>query len=991
MRRLPKIGALLALLVLSGGATSAQFFGKNKITYENFKWHVYQSPHFNIHYYPAEEPFLEDVVSFAESAYLELSKQLDHELRFRVPLVIYKTHGEFQQTNISLAELPDGVAAFAEPIQNRMVLPIDLPPDQLYKLISHELVHIFQYSMFFEGYIGRALRANVPTWLMEGMASYFADDESSIDEMAIRDAVVNNILPSIRQLNQVTFLTYRYGHAIFDFIEQEHGKEGVRNFLFEFRKVLLSGNIDKAIKESFGYDVQTFNRRFDRFLRKKYFPVLLEKKSPDEYGTEIGTRTPGIFTMSPTISPSGELIAALSSPKMELDLMVFSAEGQKIKNLTKGWTNRYRYLISDAFEGKRDLSWSPVTDEIAVFARREKKTPLLIYHAIKGKLLRDIVFDDIVQCSSPAFSPDGRRVAFEGNRDGVVDIFEIDLETEEIRNLTQDDFFDANPWYAQDGKTLLYNRRIGSHWKIFSVDVTDPSKKTQLTVGAFSDIQPSYSRDGETIYFSSDRNQYGIYNIYSLDLATGDVTQYTDVVGGCFAPTEMAERGGEKNLVFGAFFEGTFRLFRMPLTDPEETIEVADRSDEITEAEPFEPPLTLRVDEMLKKPYKLKWDIESPFLTVGVSNDGTVLANAAVQFADLLGNHRIQISIATVADFASYVGSYQNYKHRYTWGTTLFDLRTFFLRGTGLGDLSRDQGSRTTGGNLFVHYPFNRNFRLETTFGLVDNEQAFATRQANGAVGFEDFGDTFATVNAAIVGDTVRYQRFGAFQGRRLRVGTFYGKHLDGDFPADMVENRLDFRTYKQLTRRSVFAWRIASIYNVGERENSYGFGGLNQLRGFDFREFAGSRLGWMNLEFRFPLIENLSLPFLNLGPVRGLLFFDVGAAWFQDDLWFDPELGIIRQEFLPSEKFGFVARPIRFDFWDSEENRLQDGRASYGWGFQFRFIGLQFNWVWANALPYTQFVPENLACNPFNEPCLLTPEERDPETQSEFYIAFDW
>ena len=46
--------------------------------------------------------------------------------------------------------------------------------------------------------------------------------------MAIRDAVVNNILPPIQALNVVTFLTYRYGHAIFDYIEQEHGKEGLR-------------------------------------------------------------------------------------------------------------------------------------------------------------------------------------------------------------------------------------------------------------------------------------------------------------------------------------------------------------------------------------------------------------------------------------------------------------------------------------------------------------------------------------------------------------------------------------------------------------------------------------------------------------------------------------------------------------------------------------------------------------------------------------------
>jgi hypothetical protein len=274
------VALIVLLMVVAALPASAQGFGKNKVTYETFDWQVYRSPHFDIHYYPAVEPFLEQIVSYAESAYVDLSTSLDHELRFRVPLVVYKTHGEFLQTNITLSELPEGVAAFAEPVQYRMVLPIDGPPDELYELIAHELVHIFQYSIFYEGYLGRALRSNPPTWIIEGLASYLADDESTLDQMVIRDGVVNNVLPPIQALNRVTFLTYRYGHAIFDYIEQEHGIEGLRTFLFEFKKVLLRGSLSRAIKESFGYDLDEFNRRFNRYLRKKYFPVLLEKKSP---------------------------------------------------------------------------------------------------------------------------------------------------------------------------------------------------------------------------------------------------------------------------------------------------------------------------------------------------------------------------------------------------------------------------------------------------------------------------------------------------------------------------------------------------------------------------------------------------------------------------------------------------------------------------------------------------------------------------------------
>lgn len=943
---------LTAALVLTLSAPAWAQFGKNKITYQNFAWKVYASPHFNIHYYPETEPFLEEIVSDAESAYLHISKALDHELRFRVPLVVYKTHGEFQQTNITLSDVGEGVGAFAEPVQNRMVLPIDLPPDKLYQLMAHELTHIFEYSLFYDGYLGRALRSNPPTWLMEGLASYLAADEDNLDRMAIRDAVVNGQLPTIESLNVVTFLTYRYGHAIFDFIEQEYGAEGLRSFLFEYRKVLMTNNLEKAVKESFGYDLVAFNRNFDRFLRRKYYPVLLEKKSPDDYGEEIGLKKPGLYTFSPTISPSGELVAALGTPRMELDLMVLSAEGgKKVKNLTKGYTNRYRYLVTEVFDGKRDLSWSPTADRVAVFARREDKWPLLVFNAINGKRVGQFVPRDIVQCSSPAFSPDGKRVAFEGNRNGVVDIFEVDLESKAVRNLTRDDFFDANPWYAEDGKTLVYTRRIGAYWKIFTVDLSDPEKKAQLTFGPSSDIQPALSRDGGTIYFSSDRGEDGVFNIYALNLATAEVRQYTDVVGGCFSPVEMAERGGDRNLVFTAYYEGTFRLYRMPLKEPERTIPAEQRLGEPIEAEPFEPALSLRVDKSQESDYKLKWDIEAPSVGVGVTDDGTFLGNASIGFSDLLGNQRIQIVASTIEDFSNYNVLYYNLKRRFNWGLSAYDYRDFFVRQTSSGYLDRDQIYRLTGVSGFIQYPISRNYRIETSLGVLENSQDLLVGfDPFGVPDFQNFSDRFASVNFGITGDTTRYQSFGPLQGKRFNISTWYAPHLSGDIDGDIVEHRLDFRAYKQLTRRSLFALRASTIYNTGDRQNNYGFGGINVLRGYDYREFVGSRLAWTNLEFRFPLIDELSFPILKLVQIRGLFFLDVGAAWYEDDLWWDPSTQTIRVD--------AGGNAVPFDFWNSELDEFQDARASYGTGFQFLLLGLQLNWIWARPMDYAQWSP---------------------------------
>jgi hypothetical protein len=119
------------------------YFGKNRIKYDHFKWRIYPTDHFEIYYYPDTEVHLERVASYAESAYQQVSADLKHDLAFKVPLVIYKTESEFQEQNIDPGELPEGVLAFAEPYRDRMVLPIDEPSDALYRLITHELTHIF--------------------------------------------------------------------------------------------------------------------------------------------------------------------------------------------------------------------------------------------------------------------------------------------------------------------------------------------------------------------------------------------------------------------------------------------------------------------------------------------------------------------------------------------------------------------------------------------------------------------------------------------------------------------------------------------------------------------------------------------------------------------------------------------------------------------------------------------------------------------------------
>lgn len=1025
---------LLALVLPFATPAFAQF-GQNKITYGKFKWNVYRSPHFDVHYYLEEEPQLEELVSEAESAYLDLSRRLDHEIKFRIPLMLYRTHAEFEQTNIQTEEIGEYVGAFAEPFQNRMVVPIDTPSDKRFTTIRHELTHIFEFDILFAGSLRRALRSNPPAWLMEGLASYLGDDEDSFDQMIIRDAVVNNEVPTLEQLRYPEFLTYRFGHAIFDFIETNYGAQGLRTFLFEFRKVLLTTSPEKAFQDAFGLSADAFDRRFARFLRQRYLPVLTEKRAPEDYGREVGKPERRgqreRVALSPAISPSGELIAALAVPKLKLDVVILSAkDGKLIRNLTKGFTNKYERLSFDIFS--RNLAWSPDGDRLAFFVKKESWRELLVYEVLTGRLDTKIAFKDIADCASPAFAPDGRSVAFSGNRDGVWDIFRYDFGTKAIDNLTQDEYYDTDPTWSADGKTLLYNRRIGSFPKIFSVEVGAPERKVQLTAGAASDISPAYSRDGKSIYFSSDRGEYGVFNIHRLDLATGRIERLTDLTTGAFTPSEMTPaEDGTKQIAIGSFFGSQFRVFKMKTagTEVDRAIKVGEKEPQTSplapsrraafraanqarakadapppvfgttkparpdqppplpapaapanaggasdappapvapppppdrpdaDLAPFKAPLQLGLDPSRKSPYKVRFALDMPQIGAGIANDGTILTNVMLNFTDLLGNQRIAVAAYSVSSFSNIDVTYLNLTRRFDWGARLFDYRDYYV----VSDFSSSQrvqrATRLTQLSAFAWYPFNRYYRIEGTLGYGQRRLDYPTLADPGnpfsPVVFQSYSDDYPFAGLALVGDTTRYQAWGPYQGYRFRIDVEELHFTAGDSKGDNITTlSVDLRKYMRVTARSLVALRVAGIKQSGERGAVYPLGGLNQLRGYDFREFFGTNILYANVEYRFPLIDFLQWGFgLPMGPFRGFLFADYGTAWFDDanhlvcdDYVNFTNCSVARGKAAYDDSLG----TLRAYSTKDADGRWRDIHGSIGMGFNVPIFGLPCTWAFA-------------------------------------------
>ena len=262
------------------------YFGKNQIRYDNFRWQIYTTDHFEIYYYPEIEQHLERVAGYAESAYQHISSELKYDLAFKIQLILFKTSAEFQQQNVIPGAAQEGVGAFAEPTRYRIVMPLDDPPDLLYRLIVHELTHQFEFDIIPTSLI----RRNIPLWVNEGLSDYMTGIWRPIDLMTVRDAAVADIVPKMSELEGYTNvgsvrMIYNLGHAVFEFIESRWGKEGIRQFLFSLRKSVIGGGED-AYMEAFQLSPEEFDQEFDKYLKDRFKPFR-DKERPADYGRNL--------------------------------------------------------------------------------------------------------------------------------------------------------------------------------------------------------------------------------------------------------------------------------------------------------------------------------------------------------------------------------------------------------------------------------------------------------------------------------------------------------------------------------------------------------------------------------------------------------------------------------------------------------------------------------------------------------------------------------
>ena len=1050
--------ASVLLLSLGAGALEAQDiltlqlqqgFGKNKVRYRDFKWEVLESEHLELHYEPEFQNLAVNAIEYLEEGYDHISEILHHELSHRPPIVIYQSHYQFQQTNIFPDFLPPGVAGFAEPLRFRMVIPFDGDLDEFRNVLVHELTHIFQYDIVHKGPIRRISSpiSQPPTWIMEGLAEYTTPGRNTIDEMVLRDAVLTDGLIPLETMNSAwgqgnVFLAYKQSHSIMEYIAEHYGPEKISRIL---RLWDMQNDTDKLLDRLIGMEMKTLDNRWSAHMRKTYWPLLQTRDYISEFAEEIGDEEENFQSYSSACwSLSGDMLAVYSSDGVEQHVDIIRLDDASlVERVTQSMrTANYDHLSI----GSGTVAWAPDGHTIAFVAKEGPRDRILLWNLYDKQLSQTLVVPDLELIENLAWAPDSRHLAFIGTGYGQSDLYTIDIETGERRQLTGTPQRENHPSWSPDGRYIAFSAKYHNQFDIKIYDLAEGVSHTAIS-NPTDDLWPQWLPEGNKVLFVSTRDKINDLFVYHLD----EEREYrlTRSLSGIMNPA-LSPDG--RQIVFNSYFKGRSHLFLMempewpkikrkntellarvegkeesplpspaiaaamvsrdssatsqPVTQddmqlsdesglpnlqqvrtrkgqdrmpPDDAILLAGASGPLPQAENQEPgaiavefeqqdATDVRVDDdeldLRRRRYTPKLEFDGISVQMGYF-DGFFSSVAQLSMSDLLGNHSLALATDYVAsqeinnDF-NFAASYEYYGKRPTYRVSIFNWnqyfsnnRTFISRGRFTGGINRVQ---QRGALANATYPLDLYRRMDLSYTYVgeQEEQVYP---------IYELGPTTSThlFKSAYVHDSITYGLLGATAGKRYFLSV--GRTLDlGSATRSFSHLELDYRHYLRLGRWSVLGLRAYGVGSLGSDALEYNLGGptwflpfytgfnLNTgpLRGYQFSEFAGSRVLLANAELRVPFVRGILFgwPGTFLIPaVDGSLFMDIGTTWNKGDKltpWplLNPHAELEQpgeRQFRASVGFGLLVyflMPMNFEF--AKQTDLKGNYSDYKFHFSF-------------------------------------------------------
>ncbi|WP_163779365.1 PD40 domain-containing protein [Myxococcus vastator] len=901
------------------------------------------------YFYERERMVAERAAPLIEEAYRYLVDQFKYVPTKTFPYILYSSYQEFLQTNLfAVSEGTLGLTSTGEDL--KLTLPY-LGDHRLFEEVStHELAHQFtiqkvrtvaeQAKMF-----GDPLQA-IPLWFIEGLAEFYAkrgmDPEA---EMLVRDLLVNPDL--FKGYAFLDFFSpgpygylwiYKVGQVRVSFLEEEYGAGFIQRVLEESPR-LAGGSRDspslkfeELLERLTGDNPKRISARFENWLKRRAFKTYLasEQSAPaldlldkapgyttamasSPSGNVLGLRTivpetgeSRLYIMDPRVPDKTVKVAGDGVPGVEslhpISGRSFALTNDKLAFIAE-ITGRDIIYVQDYTHKSEQRGSDVLVRRNAIRTGIDREVGLVVDLSLGGRTAYRIDRHGLLAAYSPAFSPDGRWVAFIGINDaGLRDIYAIDLQAGPDApplQLTDDVFSEREVTWGPSGVIFTSDATSHRQFNLFRVRPDAPRQVERLTSEERDHTAPVALADGR-LFFTAFNNSSSDLHELTKD---GRIVRRTDLTTGVFEPGPGPD-GGLWMLfhVSGERRPAVLRPPRMLALD-------------VPAEPPPEPPNPLAVrpltDATNYEPFTRQNLEFGPFFGFAGAGGGGFVGQLFAAASDRMKDHQFLLTLAVYGSFDLTDGYllYVNDKSRTTWGGGLFQSLRFRVDRTFEGEEGAQNAFFTSGERFFgalgsARYPLSTFLFVQgdlaiggtryflddyTEFELFFPERNAANRELLTEWNSRNRSIRFQTELSGQIGyDSLKYHyATGPLSGSAAMLETTVGvQPFDNQAYGNV---RVDAERYFPIYgRANIFIRGGLGTTLGGQYARSYFLSSFDTLRGVNFGDIQwllGRHYVYSTLEAQLPLNDIIRVAFLS--DLEAIAAIDAGGVGEgRDDLW---------------------------------------------------------------------------------------------------------
>jgi len=595
-----------------------------------------------------------------------------------------------------------------------------------------------------------------------------------------------------------------------------------------------------------------------------------------------------------------------------------------------------RTIKFDSIKVIHELDISPDGNKIVFSGIKDTFSDIFIYDLTTADLQR--LTNDRYYDGAPRWSPDGTKIAFYSERipliaqdkihifdNCVQNIYYYDLKLSEFYQVTHNGSDCYNPEWNSDSSQILYISHEDQVANIKSIDIIDAAQ-AQVTNLISGVLNFDLDQKDDNLILSCFYN--GAWDIYQLS-APLDSLKWTNYE----FPTKInlnddfwdmfdidrIQNFGQTNLAFkkpGPKSKIDPELAEMYDIDidfgPDTTIVEYNRQVDRKPVIPNEPEIA---------PYKTKMKIDYFWGGLAYSSSGTY-AMLDLWSSDILGNHSVytSLNIAGSIENSSILMQYLNLEHRNDYGGGIFYLNDETIyrvnyQNVSYYDYFRKRTRQLGFFGAYIH-PFDKYWRTELQIAFLhqqiyrdfwdDYNDEWLEEYLPDNLGLSTSEDAWQVApQISFIHDNSLYGSVGPVSGWKGYLNFKHAFSTDESYSFAYT----DMRKYFFFAKRYAWANRFLAGWIDGDISSEFDLVGFYGVRGFDDDEHTGKNKILLSTEFRFPLIDNLSLAFplpIRFYGIRGSAFADLGAVWDKgDDFDFSTKGTLVN----PKMGFGFGPR----------------------------------------------------------------------------------